>query len=36
VSWVACYDHQRLNEAIGDVPPAEHEARYNAASETAA
>jgi putative transposase len=26
VSWVAWYNHQRLHEAIGDIPPAEIEA----------
>lgn len=28
--WISWYNHARLHSSIGDVPPAEHEARYYA------
>ncbi|OLT33927.1 transposase [Actinomadura sp. CNU-125] len=28
--WVDWFNHQRLHSAIGDIPPAEHEANYYA------
>ena len=30
LNWVDCYNHRRLLEAIGNIPPAEIEARYYA------
>jgi transposase InsO family protein len=29
LDWVDWFNHQRLLEPIGDVPPAEYEARYD-------
>jgi len=28
--WVEWYNHRRLHTAIGNIPPAEHEAAYHA------
>jgi putative transposase len=28
LDWVDWFNHRRLLESIGDVPPAEYEARY--------
>jgi putative transposase len=36
VAWVAWYNDQRLHERIGDIPPAELEARHYAAHQPAA
>jgi transposase InsO family protein len=30
LDWVDWFNHRRLLEPIGDVPPAEYEARYDA------
>jgi transposase InsO family protein len=34
--WISWYNHARLHSAIGDVPPAEYEARYYASLNTQA
>ena len=36
LEWVAWFNHQRLLEPIGNIPPAEAEARYYAQAEAAA
>jgi putative transposase len=28
LEWIYCFNHRRLLEPIGDVPPAEYETRY--------
>lgn len=33
LEWVARFNHQRLLEPIGNIPPAEAEARYYAQAE---
>jgi transposase InsO family protein len=32
--WISEYNHARLHSSIGDIPPAEHEARYYASLNT--
>jgi putative transposase len=34
--WISWYNHARLHSAIGDIPPAEYEARYYASLKTQA
>jgi putative transposase len=34
VEWVGWFNHARLHEALGDIPPAEFEALYAPRSET--
>jgi transposase InsO family protein len=33
LEWVDCFNHRRLLEPIGNIPPAEAEERYHAAAE---
>jgi putative transposase len=35
VGWVSWFNHDRLHESLGDIPPAEFEALYAAQTETA-
>ena len=32
VEYIAWFNHDRLHESLGDIPPAEHEFRYAAAT----
>jgi putative transposase len=34
LSWIGFYNHERLHEQLGDIPPAEYEARFPAADTT--
>jgi transposase InsO family protein len=32
VEYIAWFNHDRLHDSLGDIPPAEHEFRYAAAT----